>query len=235
MEKLDLELAGCLRRLLRSRYVLRSRNERWFKMMIDHRQRIQDVASSFAAFLEINEPLGVAYLRPINEEIEEQLAIRLARSRKLSPFASTLLLHLRWQRMQFFLQPTGDDVPVIGLLELRDFLQRFSRAKIDAQFERQFRRCLEELTELQVILETEDGSGFFEITSLCDLLLPADSIRDLRTRAEAYFARTASETGSGGELAETDDSEGLGKVREISRDAVGRGLNLDNRGTDHVG
>ena len=194
MDKLELELAGCLRRLLRSRYVIRSRNERWFKAIIDHRTRLQSVVQSFAAILEVDEALGLAYLRPLNEEIEEQLAIRLSRPRTLGPYASSLLLKLRQHRLQFYLQPTGDDVPLIAILEMREFLQQFSRARIDNQFERQFRRALDELSDLQVILETALDSGHFEITALCDLLLPADQIQQLRVRAETYFARTTHES-----------------------------------------
>lgn len=189
MDKLELEVAGCLRRILRSRYVLRSRNERWFKTIIEHRKRIQDIVGTFGSFLEINEPLGVIYLQPMSEETEAQLGIRLARPRTLSTFASALMLFLRWQRLQFYLQPTGDDVPVAGLLDMREYLQQFSRSKIDSHFERQFRRCIEELSDLQVILETSAESGFYEITSLCDLLLPADQISELRGRAEVYFSR----------------------------------------------
>jgi hypothetical protein len=204
MDKLELELAGCLRRLMRSRYVIRSRNERWFKAIIDHRTRIQEVAYSFAATLDIDEALGVAYLKAINEEVEEQLAIRLSRPKSLGPFASALLLRLRQQRLQYYLQPTGDDVPLIGMLEMREFLQQFNRARIDNQFERQFRRALEELSEIQVILETSLNSGYFEISALCDLLLPADHIQQLRTRAEAYFAGFSAD-GTDSPLAEQGD------------------------------
>lgn len=191
MDRSELELAGCLRRLLRSRYILRSRNERWFKAIVDNRQKLDEIIATFGAYLEINEPLGLAYVRAASEEIEEQLALRLSRSQTLSPFASSLLLHLRWLRLQFYLQPTGDDIPLASAADLREFLAAFSKSLVDAQFERQFRRCLEELSELQVLVETSSGSGFFEITSLCDLLLPADQIQELRARASAYFTGIA--------------------------------------------
>ncbi|MGE0527742.1 MAG: DUF4194 domain-containing protein [Bdellovibrionales bacterium] len=189
MDKAELEVAGCLRRLLRSRYILRSRHENAFKLIVDHRNRLQEIVGSFGAFLEVNEPLGVTYLRVGSDEMEEKLDLRLSRTRTLGPFATALILSLRWQRLQFYLQPTGDDVPIAGLVEMREFLLQFSKAKIDAQFERQFRRCLEELVDLQVIVETSSGSGFYEITSLCDLLLPADQIQELKARAEVYFGR----------------------------------------------
>jgi hypothetical protein len=197
MDRANLELAGCLRRLFRSRYVLRSRSERWFKSIVDNRGSLEEVVARFGAALEINEPLGVCYVRAGDEDVEEQLGIRLARPKALGPYASALMLRLRWQRLQFYLQPTGDDVPVAGVKEMREYLSSFSRAALDTQFERQFRRCLDELTQLQVLVETAQDSGFYEITSLCDLLLPADQIRDLQDRATAYFEhKTPSEVPS---------------------------------------
>ncbi len=193
MEKSELELAGCLRRLLRSRYIIRSRNETWFKMIVDHRKQLQEVVHTFGAQLNINEPLGVIHLSAENEELEDRLALRMSRPKILSAFSTALILHLRWHRLQFYLQPSASDVPVVDALEMRDYLYQFSKAKVDAQFERQFRRCIEELSELQVIVETASDSGFYEITALCDLLLPADQIKELKSRAEVYFSH-ATET-----------------------------------------
>ena len=197
MEKSELEIAGCLRRLLRNRYILRSRNETWFKAIVDNRRKLQEVMDAFACHLEINEALGVVYLREHSEEIEEKLGIRMTRTRSLSALSTALILKLRWNRLQFYMQPTGDDVPIVGSLELREYLAQFSRAQIDSQFERAFRRSLEELAELQVLVAissdgSEEESGFFEITSLCDLLLPADQIQEVRARANEYFNSTLS-------------------------------------------
>jgi hypothetical protein len=188
LDKAEFELAGCLRRLFRIRYVLRTRNEKWFRIMIEHRVRIENAVKAFAVRLEINEPLGVIFLKPIDDETEEQLGIRFSLPHSLSPLATTLMIHLRWLRLQFYLQPTDSDVPIVEMLELREFSQQFTHAKIDQQFERQFRRALDELRAIDVIFETAAESGFFEISSLCDLLLPADQIHDLRVRATAYFA-----------------------------------------------
>lgn len=188
MDRTELEIAGCLRRLFRSRYILRTRNERWFQSIVDNRRRIDEVLATFGANLELNEPLGVAAIRATSAEIEEQLNYRLSRTKILSAFASAMLLHLRWLRLQFYLQPTGDDLPLVSVADLREFLSAFSKSAVDLQYERQFRRALDELIDLQVLIETAEGSGFFEITSLCDLLLPADQIQELRSRASAYFS-----------------------------------------------
>jgi hypothetical protein len=197
MDRVELEIAGCLRRLFRARYILRTRNESWFKAIIDHRKRLQDIVGALGAELEINEPLGVIYIREGLPEDEERLGLRLSRGSTLGPHASAMILHLRWHRLQFYLDPKGD-LPLISGDELREFLLQFSKSKIDTQFERLFRRSLEELTELQVILETSSGSGFYEITSLCDLLLPADDIQAYRAKACAYFDHVAKESTDAG-------------------------------------
>jgi hypothetical protein len=201
-DKQQIEMAGCLRRLFRQRYVIRSRNEKWFQLIIEYRKRLQEVADAFAVYIEINEALGVAYLRAESEEMEEKLSIRLSKSKILSPFATALLIHLRWTRMQFYLDPGANQIPLTSVGGLREFIEPFSRSKIDNQFERQFRRALEELLELQVLTETVGDDAFFEITSLCDLLLPADQIQELRTRSEAYFDKV-----NGGIMPTNDQEE----------------------------
>lgn len=202
MDKMELELAGCLRRLFRNRYILRSQNEAWFKSIVDNRKRIQEVIQTLGANLEINEPLGVTYIRPGNEETEERLGLKMTRSRVLGVMSTALILRLRWHRLQFYLRPTGDDVPIVGIAEMREHLQQFNPSKIDLHFEKQFRRAIEELAELQVLIETSRDSGYYEITALCDLLLPADQIRDLKERAELYFKKARD---ADGEMKESED------------------------------
>lgn len=57
----DLELAGCFRRLLKSRFMVRSRNEKWFQVIVDRRQELQKHFSPMGVHLETNEALGVAF------------------------------------------------------------------------------------------------------------------------------------------------------------------------------
>jgi len=174
---------------MKSRFLLRSRNEKWFQAAIDLRKEIDLVCLSFAMTLEINESLGVAFLKPLSSEAEDTIAFQVGRRRTLGPLASALVYKLRHQRLQFYLSPTNDSAPLVTLEELREFLQNFNSAKVDSLFERSFRRSLEELSELQIIIETKQESGVYEITPLCEILLPLDGIKDLKLRMEKYFNR----------------------------------------------
>ena len=186
--KQELEIAGALRRLLRMRFLLRSKNEKWFQTIIDLRQELMLRCRSIALTLEINEALGVAYLRPIDDDSEEALAYQVGRKRSLSPLGSALIFKLRHQRLQFYLSPNSDTVPLITVEDMREFLQNFNSIRVDTFFERSFRKSVEELEELQVLQETKPGSGLFEITPLCEILLPLDKIKEMEARMQTYFS-----------------------------------------------
>ena len=188
--KQDLEVAGCLRRLLKTRFLLRSRNERWFQTVIDLRRDVERVALSFAMSLEINESLGVAFLKPIDSDVEEALAYQVGRRRALSPLPSALVYKIRHQRLQFYLSPATETVPLITTEEMREFLQNFTSAKVDTQFERLFRKALDEMVDLQILQETKPDSGIYEITPLSEILLPLDRIKEMKARMENFFSQS---------------------------------------------
>jgi hypothetical protein len=202
--KTELEIAGCLRRLLKSRYLVRSRNEKWFQLLVDLRLELDRVLGAMGMALEIQDGLGVAYLRNLSGELEEKIDYQMGRRQSLSAYASALLVKLRHARLEFYLNPSADSVPLIPLGEMREFLQNFSAAKIDSHFERLFRRALDELLDLQVLFATREDSEFYEISPLCEILLPLDAIQETKTRMEAYFAHfqgndTAAAAGPEGE------------------------------------
>ncbi len=192
--KSDLELAGCLRRLLKSRFLLRSRGEKWFQAVIDLRKELQSALDAMGVRLEVDESLGVAYLKPSGEEFEEALAYQLGRKKTLSPLASALIFKLRHARLQFYLNPSSDAAPLISSEEMREFLQNFNSTRIDREFERNYRKTLEELAELQIIIETKIESGTYEISALCEVLLPLDQIQTSRAQMEKYFAHFANQS-----------------------------------------
>jgi len=187
LSKQQIELAGCLRRLLKSRFLLKSKNEKWFQTIIDLRQEIERAVMPIALTLEVNESLGLAYLKTVSAEAEEAVNFQAGRRRTLTPLASALVYKLRHQRLQFYLNPTNESSPLINTEEMREFLQNFNSAKLDSQFERAFRKTLEELTELQIIDEVRTDSGVFEITALCEVLLNLDQINEMKARMENYF------------------------------------------------
>jgi len=188
LSKSDLEIAGCLRRLTKNRFLLRTKNEKWFQTIIDYREKLQTLLNSFLIQLDINESLGVAYLRPISHDIEETLNYQMGQRQNLGPVSSLLIFQLRSLRLQHFLNPTSDEVPFVSLSELREFAQIFSRSEIDREFERQFRKSLEELKDLNVILQTSAQADLFEITAVCEILLPAEQIQETKIKMDHYFS-----------------------------------------------
>lgn len=186
LTKQDIEIAGGLRRLTRNRFLLRSKNEKWFQTIIDHRGKLQSIFDSFLIQMDINEALGVAYLRPISTEVEDILSYQIGRKQNLSALASVLIFHLRDLRLQFFLNPGSYEAPLVSLAELRDFAQNFNQSSIDREFERLFQKSLSELIELQVLQETQSQTDLFEITAVCEILLPAEQIQEMKIKMENF-------------------------------------------------
>lgn len=180
-------LAGILRRLFRSRYLLRSRGEKWFQLTIENREAVQKILGAFLLQLEINDSLGVAYIKPISDEAEEKLQFQMGRQRSLSASASALLIKLRMSRLDHIMNPNSNDIPLISFEEIKEFLKSFDSTKIDTQFEKVLRKSIEELAQLEVLIETRADSGLFEITPICELILPFDEIQNKKTQMENYF------------------------------------------------
>jgi hypothetical protein len=208
-EKIDLVLAGCLRRLFKSRFILRSQATVWFQNIVEHRESIQNILNKFLLHLDINETLGVIQIRPSSEETEELLSYQMGRTKQLSPFASILLVYLRQERISYFMNPQSQSFPQADFQSLRQFVENFQVFKMDSQFERNFRRALEELEQLQVIIKTKNNETLYEISPLCELILPADEIAEYKARIENYFsspqrALNLGRTDDPGELASSD-------------------------------
>lgn len=187
LTKNDLEVAGCLRRLLKNRFILRTRNEKWFQTMIDQRSSLQNLFNKMLLRMEINETLGLIYLTPESEELEEKIAYQMHRKKSLSMFSSLITLYLRKLRLQFYMNPNSDEIAVVSLQDLREYLENFNQLKVDMQFERLFRKTLDELLENHLLRATEESSGHFEITPICEVILPADVIYEFEKKISSYF------------------------------------------------
>lgn len=186
--KKSIEVAGILRRLLRQKYFLRQKNEKWFQVLMDHRQEIDSILMGFLAKLHLNESNGIAFLGCLNEEIEEQLDFPLGRRIQLSTFATMILLFLRKERLEYYQNPEGrGEICIVKLEDIRQFLEGFQSFKSDRQFEMTFRKALDELSDLQVIYELSNEQPFYEITAVCDVLLPIDEMIHLKQKIENYF------------------------------------------------
>ena len=156
---------------------------------MDHRNVLQSVFQKMFFQLEINETLGLVYLKPESNEIEEKINFQMHRRKTLSMFGSVLALYLRKQRLQFYMNPNNNEIPLAKLAELREYLQTFNQLKIDSQFERIFRKGIDELIENQLIKETQEGSTYYEITPICEILLPADTLNEFETKIKNYFLK----------------------------------------------
>jgi DNA mismatch repair ATPase MutS len=190
--KRQLELAGILRRLFRQRYFLKSRNEKWFQILIDHLPEMQKSLLPFLIRLEINESNGLAFLTTLSSETEEKLDFAIGRKRNLSAFSSLMLLFLRRFRFEFFQNPNNLDTPLVQLAAIREFLDSFQKFKTDRGFEVTFRKSLEELQDLQVLIEVNAEEAIFEITAVCDVLLSSEDLEMYSRKIEAYFQSTES-------------------------------------------
>lgn len=190
--KRQLELAGILRRLFRQRFFLKSRNEKWFQVLIDHLPDVQKALMPFLIRLEINESNGLAFLTILTNEAEEKLDFAIGRKRNLSAFSSLMILFLRRFRFEFFQNPSDLEVPLIRLAAIREFLESFHKFKSDRGFEVTFRRSLEELQDLQVLIEVNKEEALYEITAVCDVLLSSEDLEMYRRKIEAYFQNSDS-------------------------------------------
>jgi hypothetical protein len=187
--KLEYEVAGCLRRLFRQRHLLRSRNLQWFQKVVDHKLQLQKVLNNFFLNLVIDESLGVIYLTEITDEIEERLSFSMGRKKTLDPYASLLVIQLRHDRFQFYLNPEETDFPMVTQESLREYLKTFNTHSIDARFERSFQAAIKALKELHVLIETGADTKVYEISAICDLLLPLDEIQQFQAKINNYFGK----------------------------------------------
>lgn len=183
----DLQIAGALRRLLRGRFILRSRNEIQYKTILDFREELQKVFNKLAAHLEVNEILGLAYVRPSSSELDEAIGFQLGPSRTLNRMSSMLLLYLRSRRLLFFQSPEQSDLPLVERVELRQYINEYVAEKEDRKVEREFRASLEELVELQVLIPLDENYERFEISPVTDILMAAEVVTELRKKIETYF------------------------------------------------
>lgn len=183
--KEELMVAGALRRLFKNRFILRSRNENWFQILVEQQERLRHLLKQMGADLELDITWGIAYVKPLSEEVEDQLDYQLGVNKTLGRYPSLLLFFLRLRRLNFYRNPDAD-VPLIQREEMRIFLDDFNQHLESGKFEKEFNKALQDLCDVQVLLRagTEER---YEITAVCDVLLPADEISVFKTRFEQYL------------------------------------------------
>ncbi|MFY7992076.1 MAG: DUF4194 domain-containing protein [Bacteriovoracaceae bacterium] len=194
----DLELAGCLRRLLKSRFIIKAKSENWYRIIVDKQQSLEGFMTAMAAKLIINEQLGVIYLQELDPEIEEKLAYQLGSKMILRKFATHALLIMRKKRSDYFLNPDASGKCFITKQELKElllpFLEGIEKYKEDKKLESDIREALKDLRDLQVIFEIGDGSDVYEISPVCDVLLPLEDIEIVERNIVNYMKNAAGDS-----------------------------------------
>ena len=191
LQNIDVELAGCLRRLLKNRFILKSRSENWYRIIIDKHESIEKFLTAMAAKLIINEELGIIYIQELDPEAEEKIAYQLGSKITLKKFSTHLLLILRKKRSDYFLNPDVSGKCFTSKNDLKElllpFLEKIEKYKEDKRLENDLRDTLKELRDLQVLFEVSEGSEFYEISPVCDILLPIEEIEKLQLSIDEYF------------------------------------------------
>ena len=187
------QLAGVIRRCISSRFILRSKNQEFHKLLLQYRTELEAYFLKMGVELILNEALGIAYLAP-SSEWDEDIAYRLGRTRTLSAWETLALIFLRHKRMEFFTGTIESEAPWISRKELRDYLREYSQETEDRRFENQFAGVLKGLKEHQILLSQDDLQ--FEITPVCEVLLPADQIAVLKEKTKAYFEALGATAGA---------------------------------------
>ncbi len=183
--KEELLVAGALRRLFKNRFILRSRNENWFQVLVEQHERLRQVLRQMGADLELDITWGIAYVKSLSDEIEDQLEYQLGFNKTLGRYPSLLLYFLRLRRLSFYRNPDAD-VPLVQREEMRAFLNDFNPHLESGKFEKEFNKALQDLCDVQIILHTGLDERY-EITPVCDVLLPADEISVFKNRFEQYL------------------------------------------------
>lgn len=191
INEVNLVLAGCLRRLLKNRFILKNKSEVWYRNIIDQRKLIEEFVHAMAAKLIINEELGVIYLQALSDEYEEMLSYQLGSKITLKKFGTHALLIMRKRRSDYFLNPDVSGKCFISKIELKEilepFLQNIEQYKEDKKLELHLRETIRDLRELQILFETADGSEIYEISAVCDVILPLEEIHKLELNIMNYM------------------------------------------------
>jgi hypothetical protein len=192
MKKDEIFLAGALRRLFKNRFILRSRSLQWFQVIVDNQIQIRMFLEKMGATIELNETLGFVFIKPTSQENEDLIDFQLGTGKNLSRYASILLIFLRQKRLAFYSGPGNEERPLVKHEEIREFLNEFNFHKEDKIFQREYSKAVGELIELQILLKLGDDE-IFEISPVCDVVLPADQVSELKARVTAFVHHQKSE------------------------------------------
>lgn len=217
INEIDTVLAGLIRRSLSMRFVVRSRNMKLFMSMLKYKKQLGEHFATLGVRFILDENLGVAYLQE-KEDLSDQIEYRLGRKVRLEPLETLLVIILRQKRQDYLTTMEADrESPLISREEIRHSINDFSSEKIDQNFEGKFRQALDRLIKFRILL-TVDEELQYEISPVCDIILPADHIHSYLKQAREYFRsrgfRKKSDSGLEGmsERPEPDQDDEFGEI-----------------------
>jgi hypothetical protein len=202
--------AGALRRLLAERYVVRERSETLYDTILRHRAAITAHLGALAATLAVNETLGVAYVKNLDDG---DTLPALGRRHTLTPLETVAAILCRKRRLEHFAAGEVKDSRVTLTREqLREELAPFSAERLDKRFERAFNAALQTLLSQQ-ILYPGPREDVFHVSPVIDVKLPADEIA---ARLAALSAWREAQTGAAAD--QLGDASDDGAVHQASED-----------------
>jgi hypothetical protein len=198
----ETQRAAALRRLLAERYVVRERHEALYDAILKHRGAVNAHLGALAAALAVNETLGVAYVKNLDET--DSLPA-LGRRHTLTPLETIAAILCRKRRLEHFAAGEVTDSRVlVTRAELRDELAPFSAERLDRRFERAFNATLATLLQQQ-ILYPGPREDQFHISPVVDVKLPAD---DVAARLAGLAAWREAQAGGAGDGDGDGDGDG---------------------------
>lgn len=186
-------VAGCLRRLLKNRFLLQKKSREWFRNIVDCQAHLIPHIEALGARLIINESLGIAYLASGDPEIEEKIGIQLGTTITLKKISTMILLSLTKRLLDYQSSPDSE-ICLINRQSIKDeilpFLAHIERYKEDRVVEKELKETLKELKDLQVIFELPESEDIYEISPVCNILLPFEETQRTRAFVEAYLSQS---------------------------------------------
>jgi len=188
MDSQEKRFADMIRRCLSTRFIVRRKSKELFSNLTSYQKEINNYLLKIGLELKLHGDLGVAYLENL---VQLDLQNRVSRAINLNPYETLLTIYLRQKRMDYFTGDPDSEIAPVMRDDLREFLQGFNVEKVDKNFQRNFNNCLNRLIELQILFKMKE-EHLFEISPICDLIIPADHIHKLLDDAKKYFANKQS-------------------------------------------
>lgn len=207
---LDPEVRRVLVHLLQRRFVAADRNRRDWTLLLDHQQVIESRLNDLYLRLVIDHGRGYAYKQQLrSDEIDMPVLLKDA---PYSRAETLVLVHLRtvYQRESAL----GEAAPRIDIEDVEQTVLSYF-ADVDGSTARQqkaIRSAMDRLDREGIIDEETDGR--YRISSLVEVVLSAETLRELRDWLRAQQAPHDRADGDAGSDDEEDRPEQGAAVRE---------------------